>query len=368
MAAIYDSPRGEAYEWLIDYAVERSDMFMVARRGYLQCIDGEDRFMLAGEGNPEWMEGAGRIFALLEPYLVEEYTITSEEHELRFERDITPGRGIEYSPGSFYMYRCCKESAAVLKEAATALYDWQHPRLPEDLTFVDHEGRELLYQVAHERMGGLQVEEDEARRLAQEVPGLFLCLPEHREFEAFWEAVLFHQPRRLEIFGFGITEIPGSIRQLTDLRELMVHESYVTRLPEGMFELRSLESLTVYTANLLEIPAGIGKLSSLRHLTIACGSYHDSVDVILPRQDVSLNRIPPEIGQLSRLENLCINYTAITDVPVELRELKKLRWLSLGRNRLASAPAVIGELPQLEYVDLDDNLYNPRSMDWNSSL
>lgn len=57
---------------------------------------------------------------------------------------------------------------------------------------------------------------------------------------------------------------------------------------------------------------------------------------------------------------------AFADVPAELRELKKLRWLSLSRNRLASAPAVIDELPQLEYVDLDDNLYNPRSTDWNS--
>jgi len=149
---------------------------------------------------------------------------------------------------------------------------------------------------------------------------------------------------------------------------LMIHESYVTRLPEGLFELRKLESLSVYTANLQEIPAGIAKLGSLRHLTIACGSYHDSVDVILPREDVSLHRIPPEIGQLSQLENLCINYTAIADVPAELRELKKLRWLSLSRNRLASAPAVIDELPQLEYVDLDDNLYNPRSTDWNSWL
>lgn len=86
MAAFYDSPRGEAYEWLIDFATERSEMFMVARRGYFVCIDGEDRFTLAGEGNPEWMEGAGRVFALLEPYLVKEYTVTSEEHEQRFER------------------------------------------------------------------------------------------------------------------------------------------------------------------------------------------------------------------------------------------------------------------------------------------
>lgn len=31
MVAFYDSPRGEAYEWLIDFATERSEMFMVAR-------------------------------------------------------------------------------------------------------------------------------------------------------------------------------------------------------------------------------------------------------------------------------------------------------------------------------------------------
>ena len=63
------------------------------------------------------------------------------------------------------------------------------------------------------------------------VPGLFISRPEHKQFEAFWQDVLFHKPRKLEIFGFDIKEIPESIGELKGLKELMIHESYITRLP-----------------------------------------------------------------------------------------------------------------------------------------
>lgn len=121
MASFYDAPRGEAYYWLIDYAMERSAVFMLARRG---------KFRL--------MEEAERVFSLLEPYLIEERSI-SEEEILKRSNEEPPSRynGIEYGAGTYYTYRCCDEAARVLKQATDDLFAWQHSLLPEDLNFYD---------------------------------------------------------------------------------------------------------------------------------------------------------------------------------------------------------------------------------------
>lgn len=347
MASFYDAPRGEAYYWLIDYAMERSAVFMLARRG---------KFRL--------MEEAERVFSLLEPYLIEERSI-SEEEILKRSNEEPPSRynGIEYGAGTYYTYRCCDEAARVLKQAADDLFAWQHSLLPEDLNFYDSNGQDFLYNVAHERMGGLQIDKEEAARISTRVPGLFLSRPEHKQFEAFWQDVLFHKPRKLEIFGFGIKEIPESIGELKGLKELMIHESYITRLPAALFSLTELEDLTVFTADLMDIPSEIGQLTKLKRLNIACGSYHGPTNDIIRREEVSLTKVPSEIGRLKLLELLSINYTGLKELPVEMGQLQNLRFLDLSRNQLLSEPEFIKDLPELPYVNLSDNRYNSSPQD-----
>lgn len=346
MAFFYDSPRGAAYSWLIDYAMERSAVFVLARRGEFQL-----------------MEEAECIFSLLEPYLIEERSISEEEIMKRFEEETERGNGIEYGAGTYYIYECCEEAAAVLKEAADDLFAWQHPLLPEDLNFWDSNGQDFLYNVAHERMGGLPIDKEEAARISAMVPGLFLSRPEHKQFEAFWQDVLFHKPRKLEIFGFGIKEIPESIGELKGLKELMIHESYITSLPAALFSLTELEDLTVYTADLMEIPSEISQLTKLKRLNIACGSYHGPTNDIIRREEVSLTKVPPEIGRLKLLEVLSINYTGLKELPVEMGQLQNLRFLDLSRNQLLREPEFIGDLPELPYVNLSDNRYNSSPQD-----
>ncbi|MFB4332359.1 leucine-rich repeat domain-containing protein [Paenibacillus sp. CR_12] len=342
MAFFYDSPRGAAYSWLIDYAMERSAVFVLARRGEFQI-----------------MEEAERVFSLLEPYLIEKRKISERDIMKRLDEETVRGNGIEYGAGTYYIYKCCEEAAVVLKQAADDLFAWQHPHLPEDLNFWDHDGQDLLHHVAHERMGGLQIGQEEAENISAMVPGLFLSRPEHKKFEVFWQDVLFHKPRKLEIFGFGIREIPESIGELKELKELMIHESYVTRLPAALFGLTELEDLTVYTEDLVEIPAEIGELIQLKRLNIACGSYHGPTDHVIRREEVSLTRVPPEIGRLRLLEQLSMNYTGILELPMEMGQLQNLSFLDLSRNQLQSEPEFIEKLTGLSYVNLSDNRYNP---------
>ncbi len=353
----YDSPYGDAYRWLIDYGIEKADTFMLSRSLHSELLE---------EGE--------NVLTQLEPFLIRKYGITQEELESRYkeitEEDMFPKedkkkneaarhKGIEYRSGTYYVYRCSKEAADILKNAAEHWFEWEHPHLPADLWFLDKDGNDFIHNIAHESMGGIHVDVEEAERINETVPGMFIMRRGHKNnFESFWQDALFHKPRKLELYGFGIEAIPESIGQLKELRELSIHESNVTMLPEALSELNQLEELTVYTADLKEIPAWVGNLTQLKHLRIACGSYHGATDYIIPREEVALTQVPPEIGRLKQLESLSINYTGITDLPEELAQLEKLRYLDLSRNRLREEPSILKRLPVLQNVCLSGNEYN----------
>ena len=68
-------------------------------------------------------------------------------------------------------------------------------------------------------------------------------------------------------------------------------------------------------------------------------------------------RIPPELGNLSNLQRLSLNYNALTDsIPHELGNLRAMRRLDLDGNRLTgSIPVELGNLTNLEGLDLSGN-------------
>src|SRR5688572_8092767 len=80
------------------------------------------------------------------------------------------------------------------------------------------------------------------------------------------------------------------------------------------------------------IPPEIGDLTQLRSLNIG---YND------------LTSLPPEITKLIHLEWLSIDHNEFTDFPVQLSKLTTLRELALASNKLTSIPAHIGQMTQL---------------------
>jgi len=61
---------------------------------------------------------------------------------------------------------------SVIAASAQGLYDWQHPRLPEDLCFLRRDGSPWLGTVAHERDAFLDVDDSELVELLAAVPQL----------------------------------------------------------------------------------------------------------------------------------------------------------------------------------------------------
>ncbi|MDO7907775.1 leucine-rich repeat domain-containing protein [Paenibacillus sp. JX-17] len=343
---LYTDPRGQAYQQIIDVAVQHSEYFVLGEKfGDAPDVD-RSRY---------WA-----VLNRLEPYLEKKIVIDGDDQEDVSRIRETYRSHAFYTAGTYYWYRCCEESGQLLKQVADRLSDWIYPNLPEDLCFVKKGGGDYLYSIVHERMYGMEVTEDEAVKLMERIPGLFLKLKAHRNLDGLLDDAIRHKTDWLYISRHGLTELPDRIRKLTELRELEIFEQDVYRLPEGLFELTKLESLTIMSAELEAIPASIQKLKNLKKLNICCASSNRPAPgwKPKPKEEISLNRIPPEIGELERLEELTIQYTSIQTLPPELEKLTSLRYLNLGMGMIKQKPAFLRRMKQLKYVTVaQDSLY-----------
>ena len=89
------------------------------------------------------------------------------------------------------------------------------------------------------------------------------------------------------------------------------------------------------------VPAEIGRLSALKQLNL---NYNQLT-----------GPVPAEIGQLTSLEELNLGYNQLTSVPAEIGQLTSLRELVLYDNQLTSLPAEIGRLASLTELGLKGN-------------
>lgn len=336
---MYTDPRGEAYEQVIDLAVRNSECFVLGERVPVDLLV-RDRYI--------------GVLEALEPYRVKTIVIPEDNRdEFMLIRNTYRSHAF-YSAGTYYLYRCCEESGKLLKQMANRLSDWMYPNLPEDLCFLKKGGGDYLYSVVHEHMYGMEVTEEEAGELMNQITGLFLELKAHRDLDRLLDDAIKHKTDWLYISGHRLTELPERIRELTELRDLEIFEQDLYRLPEGLFELSKLECLKILSADLEGIPASIAKLKNLRELSIQCASSDRPAPgyQAKPREEISLNRIPPEIGELEQLEQLTIQYTSIRELPPELEQLKNLRFLNIGMCLIERKPGFLGGMKQLKYINV----------------
>ncbi|MNI27289.1 Leucine Rich repeats (2 copies) [compost metagenome] len=313
---LYTDPKGEAYKQVIDLAIRNSDFFVLGEKIPADAARGRYTSVLEA----------------LEPYLVKTIVIQGDViNEVTRIREVYRSNAF-YTAGTYYFYRCCEESGNLLKQMANRLSDWTYPNLPEDLCFLKKGGGDYLWSVVHEHMYGMEIVEEKAIELMDQISGLFLELKAHQHFDALLDDAIKHKTDWLYVSGHRLTELPDRIRYLTELRDLEIFEQDLYRLPEGLFELSKLECLKIMTADLESIPADISKLRNLRELCIYCGSSDRPTSDfrIKPKEEISLNRIPPEIGELKQLERLSIHYTSIRELPLELEKLTNLRVLDIG--------------------------------------
>ncbi|MCM3782433.1 hypothetical protein M3231_05575 [Neobacillus mesonae] len=342
---MYTDPRGESYPQVIDLAIQNSECFVLGEKPGISSVNDQNYLS---------------VLEALKPYLMKSIVIQDGDMDEVIQTRETYRSHAFYSSGTYYFYKSCEESGQVLKKFADRFSDWIYPNLPEDLCFIKAGGGDYLYSVVHERTYGIEVTEEEAVKLMDQITGLFIEINAHRDFQRLLDDAIKHSTDWLYISGYKLSELPERIQELTELRELEIFEQDLYRLPEELFDLSKLERLKIMTADLESIPASIARLQNLRELHISCASSDRPASGWRPKpkEEIGINHLPAEIGELEQLEQLTIKYTSIKDLPIELEKLKRLKMLDVENCLIEKKPAFLKRMKQLEYVNVSmDSLY-----------
>ena len=155
--------------------------------------------------------------------------------------------------------------------------------------------------------------------------------------ETLWDLT---QLRELRLSGNQLTAVPDAIGQLTQLRELHLSGNQLTAVPDSIGQLTHLLSLTLDRNQLMTVPDTIGQLSQLWSLKLGGNQ---------------LTALPDAIGQLSQLESLTLSANQLTTLPDAIGQLSQLKKLHISYSQLIDVPSIIGQLTQLQSLDLSFN-------------
>lgn len=126
-------------------------------------------------------------------------------------------------------------------------------------------------------------------------------------------------------------------------------------------ELTNLKELNLHRRGITYIPPEIGLLTNLQKLTINYNRIYDQNGHLITR---GITEIPPEIGLLTNLRELDLAWNQIKKIPPEIGQLIKLESLALTGNKITKIPPEIGKLTRLRELYLSDNF----SYDENGNL
>ncbi|MGK7886914.1 MAG: COR domain-containing protein [Crocosphaera sp.] len=156
--------------------------------------------------------------------------------------------------------------------------------------------------------------------------------------------------KELDLSGFELRELPSEIGNLTKLKSLILRKwdketrknvgNNLTSLPPEIVQLTSLQQLDLSDNQLSSLPPEIVQLISLQQLDLS---------------DNQLSSLPAEIGQLTTLQQLNLSRNQLSSLPAEIGQLNSLQQLYLSYNRLSSLPAEIVQLNSLQQLDLSGN-------------
>ncbi|MCA9329865.1 leucine-rich repeat domain-containing protein [Candidatus Saccharibacteria bacterium] len=116
----------------------------------------------------------------------------------------------------------------------------------------------------------------------------------------------------------------------------------ITEFPLVLLEFKDLEHLDISNTNIKVIPPEIGQLTKLRKLHLDFNEF---------------DKLPPEIGQLTELRVLSLDHNKLRGLPDEICNLTNLCSLDCEFNKISSLPKNIGNLVNLKKLNaLSNNL------------
>ncbi|PIO63870.1 leucine Rich repeat-containing domain protein [Teladorsagia circumcincta] len=153
-----------------------------------------------------------------------------------------------------------------------------------------------------------------------------------------------------------LENIPPSLDDLENLRDIDLAENNLPAIPEALFKLKNLRKLDISGNKVLFWSLSMyGIIENLtvfkiEKITIPEGSWE-----MLETLNISGNGIPSGIGKLVQLIVLHLTRNNLELVPEGITRCVRLQRLRLNHNRLITLPDGIHLLPDLKELDLTDN-------------
>jgi internalin A len=181
----------------------------------------------------------------------------------------------------------------------------------------------------------------------------------------------------LDLSWLSLFELPESVCQLNQLRELDISGNQLTVLPRLLGELRHLQILRVAgqslgTLNnerlwgpnrLKTLPTSLSRLTQLRKLDVSLQQLCELpewLDHLTELQSLILDAnelkvLPESLCKLDKLEKLQINYNSLTGLPESFGQLRSLVTFIASENSLSILPDSFGHLTHLRQLGLAPN-------------
>ena len=159
----------------------------------------------------------------------------------------------------------------------------------------------------------------------------------------------------LNLGGNKLINLPKTIKDLPYLKELILFENKLKTLPNFIENLKDLQKLDLRSNELTDVPESLLKLRNIQYLKL---------------ENNQLSTIPDTIDKLENLQGLILKHNQLKILPESIGSLSALRKLDLSINQFTRLPESIGNLQSLEVLDLLGNqLENlPESLTNLSSL
>lgn len=140
----------------------------------------------------------------------------------------------------------------------------------------------------------------------------------------------------------------SQIGMLDGLRKLHFSRCSLTKIPEEMGQLSRLQELSF--ASMSEVPAFPGSLKNLTALTTldVIGMFTSSGTLITTFE------FPDVVAEMTALEKIDFSFTTVSRIPASIGKLKNLTYLNCAYTKMTGIIEELGQLAKLEYLSFDN--------------
>lgn len=137
----------------------------------------------------------------------------------------------------------------------------------------------------------------------------------------------------------GLTSLPNGLDKLKIYKAILTGNN-LTGIPPQIFEITSLEDLVLAVNPIAKFPCDLSRLKSLKSVSFA---------------NTKIKEIHCDLSQLDSLEHFDIARNDLKEFPEQIKTIPNLNWLSLNDNKLTSLSFIDGSMSKLEMLYLYTN-------------